>query len=257
MPPKPKPYDTRPLGAPPPGAVRTDPCRQPCWRYDTAAAAALNRRVLLRRREDRHTCQLNDHLSRELRCRTAAERDRVAEQAPAIAAALAIYRDVTRAVAAPLEAHLLTRRSLKAVAERTTLSLEIVTSYQTYFFSLGEHLQCAQYVRDQVIAPELITGLAPATAGRYATLKFIGYACGPAALDRLLSGKATQVGELWQQAAEAFERLQEFADLQSIVAAALGASGLSVRRSASEIIEALRTSDLNKTATHVLGVKYG
>jgi hypothetical protein len=234
--------------------VPADPCRQPPWRYNIAAAAALNRRVLLRRRHDRHTCRLADYLSRELRCRTAADRARLTEQAPNTAAALAIYRDGSRAVAAPLEAHLLSRRGLKEAAERTRHPLAIVRTYQTYFFSLGEHLQCPQYVLEHVIAPELASGLALATAERYSTLKFIAYACGPDALDRALCSAPTKVGELWRQAANAFASLQEFADLRSLVAAEFGgATGLSGRRSPSEIIEALRESQLNMTPTHVLG----
>jgi hypothetical protein len=246
---------THPLGAPPPSAVPVNPCRRPSWRYDIAAAAALNRRLLLRRQYDRETCRLADYLSRELRCRTAAECAHVAKQAPHIAVALAIWREVNRAVAALLEAHLLSRRDLKEVAERTALSRRTVRTYQHYFFSFGPQFNCWPYVLEQTIAGELSSGLPPATAERYATLKFIAYRSGPDALDRALS-TPTQAGELWQRASDAFSHLQEMSDLRSLLAAELRGGALGGRHSPAEIIEGLETSNLNETATNILGRNY-
>jgi hypothetical protein len=244
-----KPYDTRPLGA-------ADPCRRPSWRYDIAAAAALNRRVLRRLQYDRDTCRLADYLAQELRCRTVDERARVAKQQPDIAAALAIWRDVNREVAVLLEAHLLSRRGIKDVAERTALSQQSVRIYQRCFFSFGPRLNCWPYVLEQAIASELSSGLARATAERYATLKFIAYRSGPDALDSALS-TPTQPGELWQPASEAFNELQEMSDLRSLLVAGLGGSAPWVRRSPAEINEALQSSNLNKTATNILGRNHG
>jgi hypothetical protein len=158
-------------------------------------------------------------------------------------------------MAAALEAQLLTRRPFEAITERVRIPVDVIARYQNYFFSLGDRINDRTFVVEHAIASDLEHGLPPATAKRYATLRFIGYFCGPEALDRVLWAAPAEPYELWHTAADAVNWLSEFEDLQSVLGWAAGSpSHTKSGRSLDDVIARLSSGRLGATKTNVLGI---
>jgi hypothetical protein len=119
------------------------------------------------------------------RCRDDADRQRLAQRHPAIAAAYHLFTQAGPLQRAALEARLLACESDEIIAQKCCCTPAVVAAFHHLFFAVRPHLQAEAYILNVTIGPKVHAGLTP--ADHEILLKLVGYRMGGRMVDQLLA----------------------------------------------------------------------
>jgi len=186
-------------------------------RYRIARRLASQGRVALPNQFDLPTRELADYLRFERESVEEGQRLALARRHPDIAGALEIYRDASRTRALWVEALVLAREPLKAIAVAAALTEEVVERYRSFFFSFGGRINDQIYVLDAAIRPEFERSADRAAATLRALTMLVAYRGGRAALDALPWIGRLSAGELCVEPSRLAQELAVLPDLQALM----------------------------------------
>jgi hypothetical protein len=141
-----------------------------------------------RRRDDELTHRAKQYISALRRCRSEADRRRLACRMPEISGALAIVAGEPTA-RQTIEAWFLAGAPTQAIAPRCGVTIEAAEAYEQLFFNVSDRLTSTSYILFHAVGAASYRGFAGDDSG--AVLKWFAYMAGPTVLGFLLGERDT------------------------------------------------------------------
>jgi hypothetical protein len=117
-------------------------------------------------------------------CLDDAERQRLAQRHPSVAAAYQLFTQVGPLQRAEMEARVLAGENDEIIALKCRCTPAVIAAYHDLFFAVRPHLQAEVYILNLAIGPKVHDGLT--SADHEILLKLVGYRMGGRMVDQLL-----------------------------------------------------------------------
>lgn len=176
--------------------------RAPDWRVRRAVELLRDDRPASRMLDDRLTRQLHAFMRSRRFCRTESGLAVLQQQTPVIAAAVALSEG-DQALAATIQAYLLTGASGSEIGERLGISAATIDAYHDGYFDVRDRLTRRPVIIENVILANGSDSAAPLVINQ--AIRLIGFLQGPDALDRVFGSRAPNSGNWDKWRAELLE----------------------------------------------------